>query len=265
MSQSFARAPHFIKRALVGSLVAVVLALGSAPAALAGGPLAFYFHGSPNNVYVSVASRTEISTFADSITVEARVYVLNTLSRQAIVSKRKDTTNGGGYELRVTPDGKLNFTTFSNTGAVKASVDSIVGLPNSAWVHVAGGYDGATQSIWVTVNGSYRSIPAANGKPAAGTTKLQVGRSLLAAGTTNAFKGYIDNIHVSGVTRYNGSFTPGCYDEDPNTRMMMRCDQIFKVGTVWVTPASGTGYSATGELGGSGGFQPGQVAGSECY
>ncbi len=265
MSHSFSRAPHRMTRAIIGSIAGLALALGSAPAALAGGPLAFYFYGSPNNVFVSVASRTEISTFTDSITVEARVRVFNALGRQAIVSKRKDTTNGGGYELRVTPDGKLNFTTFSNTGAVKASVDSLVGLPNNTWVHVAGGYDGPTSTIWVAVNGAYRSISAANGKPAAGTTKLQIGRSLLTAGTTNVFAGYIDNIHVSGVTRYNGSFTPGCYDEDANTRMMMRCDQIFHMGSIWVTPASGAGYSGLGELGGASGSQPGQVPGSECY
>jgi hypothetical protein len=265
MSQSLARAPHFIKRAIVGSLVALVLALGSAPAAFAGGPLALYFYGPGNNTFVSVPSRTEISSFADSITVEARVYVFNALARQSIVSKRKDTSGGGGYELRVTPTGKLNFTTFSNTGAVKASIDSLVGLPNSNWVHVAGGFDAATGSIWVAVNGAYRSVSAANGKPAAGTTKLQLGRSLLTAGATNYLTGYIDNVHVSGVARYNGNFTPGCYDFDPNTRLLMRLDQVFLVGSTYMTPASGTGYSALGELGGSGGTVPGLIAGSECY
>lgn len=221
----------------------------------------FECHYSPN-----ASGCTEYGTAPDSVslsitgdlTVEAYVKITSIGLPQVVVSKRRNVANGGGYELWIDTTGHVNFTTYSNAAAVKATVASTNTITAGSWVHIGGEYStNSTGSIKALCNGTITSVTSATGAADNGTSPLQIGRLLTGGGASGqCFAGGIDDVRISNTVRYMGSTgatytVPTSYPASANTK----AQYVFNVDTAisedYTTDKSGNGNTLTFWSGGS--------------
>ncbi|NCU40971.1 LamG domain-containing protein [Candidatus Saccharibacteria bacterium] len=122
-----------------------------------------------------------------NITVEAWVYPTSTQSSK-VISKFSTTSDTQGNIALAS-----NVPSFSiTTGGTIRNPTGGSALPNNAWSHVVGVYDGTTAKLYV--NGSEADSVGATGAIAANNFVWTLGRD--ADGSSNYFAGHLDNVKI---------------------------------------------------------------------
>jgi len=84
-------------------------------------------------------------------------------------------------------------------------------IPNNEWIHVAGVYD--SQELRLYVNGNLIASEAYTGTMSDSRNEdIVVNRHVWASGSSSRLSGYLDELRISGIARYNDNFTPPEYD-----------------------------------------------------
>lgn len=145
------------------------------------------------------------------ITLEAWIKTNSNTAQQGIIERYNwtGTSRDGGYGLRITADGRLNFFTLQVAGVVDHLAGSTVITPN-VWHHVAGVFDGIQMRIYL--DGVLDASKASTLAPGSGTNDLIIGARgdlynvpLWAA---LSFNGLVDEVRVTSGARYLYNFTP---------------------------------------------------------
>ena len=84
-------------------------------------------------------------------------------------------------------------------------------IPNNEWIHVAGVYD--SQELRLYVDGNLIASEAYTGTISDSRNEdIVVNRHVWASGSSSRLSGYLDELRISGIARYNDNFTPPEYD-----------------------------------------------------
>jgi uncharacterized repeat protein (TIGR01451 family) len=169
-----------------------------------GGPASLALDGSGSYVLVPNSPSLDIT---GPVTVEAWIKT-NSIAQESIVERgRWNGDVDGGYALRLSEEGKIQFYTIRSSNDNDFVTGDTVVNPGE-WHHVTGVFDGAQLRVYLdgTLDGSKASTIA----PAGGTSDLRIGAG--ADGDGYFFDGLIDNARVTAGTRYTHSFSP---DREP--------------------------------------------------
>ena len=84
-------------------------------------------------------------------------------------------------------------------------------IPNNEWIHVAGVYD--SQELRLYLDGNLIASEAYTGTISDSRNEdIVVNRHVWASGSSSRLSGYLDELRISGIARYNDNFTPPEYD-----------------------------------------------------
>ena len=84
-------------------------------------------------------------------------------------------------------------------------------IPYNQWMHVAGVYDG--EELRLYVDGNLIASEAFSGPISDSRNEdIVVNRHVWASGSSSRLTGYLDELRISGVARYNDNFTPPAFD-----------------------------------------------------
>ena len=153
--------------------------------------------------YVNVPNSASLN-ITGPITLEAWIKTNSNVTQQGIIERYNwSTVDDGGYGLRLSSSGKLQFFTQRNSSAYDILTGSTT-VTTGVWHHVAGVFDGTQMRIYL--NGVLDGSKASTLAPAAGTVSLKIG----ARGNDVAytFNGLIDEARVTAAALYSGNFTP---------------------------------------------------------
>ncbi len=147
-----------------------------------------------------------------AITVEAWVKLTANNVSQVFVARYGAAppagTTDGGYELRLTNNGKVRFSTIGNNAtSIKEMVNGATTLSTGVWYHVVGEYGsfaGANQ-LRVYVNGILDGSKSISYPPQTGTAGLRIASS---SSGTERFTGLIDEVRVTARVLYASNFVP---------------------------------------------------------
>jgi len=134
------------------------------------------------------------------ITIEGWIKLNSNTVEQGIIERYG--TSDGGYALRVTSQGKLQFSNLITS----SNFDSVTGgitLQTGQWYHVAGVWGGLTMRVYV--NGQLDTSKSSTFAPGSGASPLYIGRRASGGGY---FNGLIDEAGVTATWLYNPNFTP---------------------------------------------------------
>ena len=146
------------------------------------------------NPYASAPDSDSLDIATNRLTIAAWIKptVTGNTTQSVIV---KDLFSGGtqvaGYELNLSSAGKV-FLRLNNSAS--ARVDSVTAYPlnGTAWMHVAGTYDGATMRMYI--NGTLDNTLAASVTINTNTLPLTIGRQ---TGTDpRPYSGYLDDVRI---------------------------------------------------------------------
>jgi PKD repeat protein/glucose/arabinose dehydrogenase len=187
------------------------------------------FNGGGTQVQVADNASLRIST---NLTAEAWI------KPTAVPSGHRHIVGKNNWELSVEPSGagvKLLWE-FATSGGWRSVASGE--FPLNQWYHVAGTYDGSTMRLFV--NGSQVGSRAGTGNIVQTTNPLRIGS---ADGSGDIFTGLIDEVRVSNVVRYSGSFTrpQGPFTPDANTRGLWHLDEGSGSTTADVSGNNNTG------------------------
>ncbi len=152
--------------------------------------------------YVKIYDNDGYDFQAGNITLEGWVFLAADNITEQIISKKDE------FQLKIDRNGHLEFWTARQTVGGAALVSPNILAPNS-WVHIAGVQDTAGMRLYengvvVAENDSVGQIPNKD--------------SPIYLGGWNFFAGQIDEVHISGVGRYQENFEPPTDSEaDENT------------------------------------------------
>ncbi|MGB5037026.1 MAG: RHS repeat-associated core domain-containing protein [Blastocatellia bacterium] len=187
------------------------------------------------------------------ITAEAWVLFYDTNVTDVILSKHAAGAAHGGFTLNVTNTNQIAFTTYTSTGTVAATLTTSLSTPIQikTWYHIVGSYANAGGGvIAIFVNGAPTASVVGTGKgPAASTSALQIGRTLLSDGTGAKYlRGKVDEVRISSSVRYTSSFTP-TKDHAPPPPADSNLKGLWKMNTTSGSTSaldnSAGGYTAT--------------------
>ena len=152
---------------------------------------------------------TEKLNVPGAITIEAWIYPQELGRSQGIVERfGAYNSTSGGYDLRLTSQGKLSFFlgNDSTNPAEFAVVQGQTAIPLNQWTHVAGVYDGTQMRVYL--NGVQDGSGTGHA-PGTGPSPLIVGAKANHAITGGWFKGLIDEVRITGSALYTtSSFAP---------------------------------------------------------
>lgn len=159
---------------------------------------AFFFDGVDDGIIVPTAPVREIQ---DQVTMEGWVLKQGSGQGNAVILSARSLTGGCPDALRFAlfiyddtyagaDNGKASIAV--NTGAWQNGAISTTVIPDNAWTHVAGTYDGAFLRIYV--NGILESSVAKTGPILPGTDLLEIGRETLCP--DEHFLGAIDELSL---------------------------------------------------------------------
>jgi hypothetical protein len=155
--------------------------------------------------YVNVPSSSTLN-ITGKITVEAWINTNSSSQQQGIIERYNSlgsTTSNGGYALRLSSTGQLQFLTLKN-GSVFALAQSSAAVTTGVWHHVAGVFNGT--QLMVFIDGALAGSTSSTLAPVTGTATLKIG----ASGDTGSFSfnGLIDEARVTAAVLYSTTFTP---------------------------------------------------------
>lgn len=156
--------------------------------------------------YIQVTDPTQFD-FTD-YTIEAWVYLPSLPS--TTYSMVAATTGVNYYWAIRNISGTLYLTSYD--GAVHEQIAGTT-LQTSTWAHVAWSRTGSTLKTYL--NGVQVHSDTSTGTPDA--SGITIGYSLSYPGT-HSFNGYIDEVRISSVGRYNSNFTPKTSEFNPDSR-----------------------------------------------
>jgi RHS repeat-associated protein len=151
------------------------------------------------------------------------------------------TGSNGGYTLSLSA-GRAQFAISDSTGIV-GSLTGSTQVANGAWHHVAGVWDGTNLGVYVD------GVLDGQNQPASGpgwdyTPPAAVGATYTSGGNggwaSNLFNGKIDEVRVSNVALYTGSFSPSAHLTASSSTM-----GLWKFDLQTTHDASGNGNNGT--------------------
>lgn len=152
-------------------------------------------------------------------TVEAWIRVDSADATGPIIVFRGVGTTGWSLEIEAIQS-RLVFGFFDNNGAWNEVVGTDLAALDPGWHHVAGTKQAA--SLYLHVDGSVASTQACAEGVSAPIVPLTIGTS---ADASLVYLG-IDDVRVSSIARYDGSFTPEAeLVADPSTRVLLQIDE----------------------------------------
>ena len=119
--------------------------------------------------------------------------------------------NGYGYIFSRMTDDIVQLNVYSGTGNYDDENNSIRlytnnPVPVNEWIHIAGVYD--MDSVYIFINGAREASARYYRGIAENEVNLRIGNSYNEYGDNQHYKGKIDGIRISNITRYRNNFTP---------------------------------------------------------
>lgn len=131
---------------------------------------------SANSEYLSIADNSSVSVGDIDFTFCAWVYITNTSSTRAIISKFATTGNQREYLIRYNNlTNKIQFVV-SNNGTSNATVDDTTAISSSAWYFVCAWHDATNNQIKIQVNNNTPSSLSHSGGVFNGTSAFYLGQ-----------------------------------------------------------------------------------------
>jgi hypothetical protein len=186
--------------------------------------------------YVSVPTSSTLDFTSSPLTVEAWVYFDQLANCMAIVRKGTSAT-AYNYWLRknISPADSVFW---SSSSAFAVTVFTAV--TPAVWHHLASVYDPATISAIVYVDGQSKGSSTTNGVLTTNGEELRIG---IDWDMGCAMKGVIDEVRISNVARYMGTFSPQkVFANDVSTTALWHFDEY---GGSIAHDASGHGNDGT--------------------
>ena len=156
-----------------------------------------------NSDYLSVPYHSDFN-FAGDFTVECW---FNTSSAPAaatnIVGRWDNDTNELSYTLMMDSTGEMKLQIHDGS---TSSVNSSGIFDDGVWHHAALVYDSSANTATIYVDGAQEAQVTGLGTLTTDTADLHIGIKF--GGTDRFFDGWIDEIRISNVARYTGTFTP---------------------------------------------------------
>jgi hypothetical protein len=175
--------------------------------------------------YVDVPSSASINSITNQVTVAAWIYLEGTITDYATaISRQIGTSYDQHYHLSVN-DQQQAILFITTPAASQVVVGSPMTVPQQAWVHLAGTYDGSQARLYV--NGAEVASQAATGPFAAETNPVTL------SGNGN------------GPSRTVSEFVPGRLDEIMLYRRALGSDEIARLEGGALLP-SGTHFGDGG-------------------
>jgi hypothetical protein len=185
--------------------------------------------------YVSVPPNATLDFTSSPFTVEAWVYFDQLVNCMSIVRKGV-TPSDYNYWLHknFAPEDSVLWASLS------FSLDGLHAVTAGAWHHMAGVYAPAANTAVVYVDGQSRASATPFGTPQANGEELRIG---IYGDTFCPMKGVIDEVRISTVARYTGTFSPQTvFTNDASTAAVWHFDEYS--GSI-AHDASGHGNDGT--------------------
>ncbi|MCA8981974.1 MAG: metallophosphoesterase [Planctomycetes bacterium] len=209
---------------LESGLVQPVRTRRQLPTTLVGATEAARADGLPNRaLFLDGAGcvRTSLSDVYDAATLECWVRGETPESWAGLVSK----TQSSAYGLTWTPQGAEGNVRLLERDSYLTCRGA---LPTGRWAHVAWSWDGKTARLFV--DGKLAQELEAVGKPKWNRLPLYVGADTNYRGEPEArFLGWIDEVRVSNVARYDADFEPQRrFAPDEHTQLLLHFDAPYQ-------------------------------------
>ena len=158
-----------------------------------------------NGDFLTTPHNSALSLDGD-FTIEFWMYPLVVNRLQFVVDKRDGDALNSEYFGYIGTDGKFNFVTFTDGGAVQASTVSTTALAVNTWYFITATSNSSTLRLFI--NGTLEATVSQVGAYRSNTRRFVIGRDV-ATVPGRDFNGYIDDLRITkGVARYTANFTP---------------------------------------------------------
>jgi hypothetical protein len=165
--------------------------------------------------YLSTDHNSTFNGMRDQFTIEMYVKTSvtpgNNNSGAFVLAKKGLAESTGGFKLMLKRRGNVNTTdrklafNYVSGGVTNSVQGPIFTLPNNTWAHIAVTYNGGAVNFFV--DGVYIGSGSGTAGSLDGTTSdFRIGAPEQGDGAN--FEGELDDIRLSQVIRYTGSFTP---------------------------------------------------------
>jgi hypothetical protein len=180
------------------------------------------------NDYLEVADHADFEFGTGNFTMEAYVLWTSTSASSSIFAK-DDNGSNRSFALNWHNAGHWDINMSSNGSSMAENAFSASWTPTTnTWYHIAITRSGTDVKMWIdgTQSGSTLTLG----------TDLYNGTATFTIGSTDAelndHSGYIDEIRISDIARYTGSFTPSttAFSSDANTMLLVHSDASTGVG-----------------------------------
>lgn len=170
------------------------------------------FNGQDDYAYAIDSTSLSVTK---NLTVEAWVKLKQLDSEQTIVGKWDETTgtDNRSYRLWLTSANRFAFSISQDgtSGTVKTVTGFVTTAATGTWYHIAGVYNAESETLNLYVNGSNDNgeITSVGSSIDDNNSPLYIGSKENSSGDINTnFFGIIDDVRISNIVRYVGSFTP---------------------------------------------------------
>jgi hypothetical protein len=160
-----------------------------------------------SNRYVSVPTSDSFS-INGPLTLEAWVKLNANNTQQGVIERfGAYNSNSGGYNLRITANGKVHFFIGydSSNANLYDALDGATVVTTGNWHHLAAVYDGTEMRVYL--DGVLDGQKTTSRAPGVGESNLIIGARGYDAGGSY-LNGLIDEVRVSANAAYSGNFTP---------------------------------------------------------